>query len=49
MSKIAEYFVAKVYTFRLTHINGETKGTLAFVVQVNLRHVLDDRRADLDK
>ena len=49
MSKIAEFLVAKVRYFRLTHVNGEAKGALALVVEVHLRHVLDDGRSDLYK
>ena len=49
MSKIAELSVAKVRFLELTHVNGEAKGTLALVVEVHLRHVLDDGRSDLYK
>ena len=33
----------------LTHINGKAKRTLALVVQIDLGHVFDHGRADLDK
>ena len=49
MSKIAELSVAKVRFLELTHVNGEAKGTLALVVEVHLRHVLDDGRSDFDE